>query len=104
AVILVPSDWASSDNLDIYFPSKRWWFYPVFLLASIADLVSSLLKGGWWYVLGMGVMPLVFTAAAIPVCVVGVLSTNIRVYSFMAVVFFLWLVIVGFEIYPSLNS
>ena len=29
---------------------------------------------------------------------------NIRVHSFMAVVFLLWLVIVGFEIYPSLSS
>ena len=104
AVILVPSDWASTDSLDVYFLSKRWWFYPVFLLASIADLVDSFLKGGWHYVLGMGVMPLVFTAASIPVCLVGVLSKNIRVHSFMAVVFLLWLVIVGFEIYPSLNS
>jgi len=49
-------------------------------------------------------MPLVFTAASIPVSLVGVLSKNIRVHSFMAVVFLLWLVIVGFEIYPSLNS
>ena len=104
AVILVPSDWASTDSLDVYFLSKRWWFYPVFLLASIADLVDSFLKGGWQYVLGMGVIPLVFTAASIPVCLVGVLSKNIRVHSFMAVVFLLWLVIVGFEIYPSLSS
>src|SRR6266571_9313676 len=103
AVILVPSDWASTDSLDVYFLSKRWWFYPVFLLASIADLVDSFLKGGWQYVLGMGVMPLAFTAASIPVCLVGVLSKNIRVHSFMAVAFFLWLVIVGFEIYSSLN-
>ncbi len=84
AVILIPRDWGNANNLDDYFLSKRYWFYTVFLMANVADLV--------------------FTAAPVPFFLVGLLSKNIRVHFFMGVVFLLWLVIVGFEIYPSLNS
>jgi hypothetical protein len=103
AVILIPRDWGNTDNLDDYFLSKRWWFYSLFLAANVADFVDSFLKGGWQYLLGMGVMNLVFAAAPVPFFLVGVLSKNIWVHSLMAAVFLIWLVIVGFEIYPSLG-
>lgn len=103
AVILIPRDWGNTDNLNDYFLSKRRWFYSLFLMANVADFVDSFLKGGWQYLLGMGVMNLVFTAAPVPFFLVGILSKNIRVHSLMAVVFLIWLVIVGFEIYPSLG-
>jgi len=46
AVILVPSDWASTDSLNVYFLSKRWWFYETELNSyrqskSVAFLVTS---------------------------------------------------------------
>ena len=103
AVILIPRDWGNANNLDDYFLSKRYWFYTVFLMANVADFVDSFLKGGWQYLLGMGVMTLVFTAAPVPFFPVGVLSKNIRIHSLMAFVFLIWLVITGFEIYPSLG-
>ncbi len=54
AVILIPRDWGNANNLDDYFLSKRYWFYTVFLMANVADLVDSFLKGGWQYVSGNG--------------------------------------------------
>jgi hypothetical protein len=102
-VILIPRDWGNTDNLNDYFLSKRYWFYPVFLLANVADVVDSFLKGGWQYLVGMGVLSWIFTAASVPICLVGILSKKAWVHSLMAAVFLLWLLIAGFEIYPSLS-
>jgi len=103
AVILIPRDWAAIDSLDDYFLSKRRWFYAMFLMASAADLLDSFLKGGWQYVLGTGVMALILSVTPVPVCIVGVWSKNICVHSFMAVLFLILLVIIGFDVFPSLS-
>jgi len=103
AVILIPSDWGTTESLDEYFLSKRRWFYPVYLMAAMADVIDSLLKGGWPYLRGVGFMNLAFSVAAIPVCIVGVRSRSIRVHSFMALVLFIWLVVLCFEISPKLT-
>jgi hypothetical protein len=103
AVILIPRNWETIDNLDDYFLSKRHWFYPMFLVASLADFADSLLKGGWQYVLGMGAMALILAAAPIPVCIIGTFSNRRRVHSFMAVLFLIWLLIIGFDVFPSLS-
>jgi len=103
AVILIPRDWRITDSLDDYFLSKRYWFYPVFLVANVADIADSFLKGGWQYLVGIGVLSWVFTAASVPICLIGVLSNNRLVHSLMAVIFLVWLVIATFEIYPSLG-
>ena len=55
AVLLLPRDWATTDNLDDYFLSKRRWFYPLYLIATFADIVDAWLKGGWPYVQANGV-------------------------------------------------
>ena len=55
AVLLLPREWAAIDNLDDYFLSKRRWFYPLYLIATVADIVDAWLKGGWPYVQANGV-------------------------------------------------
>lgn len=102
AVILIPSDWGTTESLDEYFLSKRRWFYPVYLMATVADVIDSLLKGGWPYLRGIGFVNLAFSAAAIPVCIIGFRSRSIRVHSFMAALLFIWLVVVCFEVSPKL--
>jgi hypothetical protein len=47
AVLLLPRDWATTESLDDYFLSKRQWFYPLYLIATFADIVDAWLKGGW---------------------------------------------------------
>jgi hypothetical protein len=103
AVILIPSDWGPTDSLDDYFLSKRRWFYPVYLIAMLADIVDGLFKGGWPYVVGSGVVVLAFWAAAIPVCLLGVWSKNIRVHSFMAIMLCSWQLIAAFEAFSKLG-
>jgi len=44
-----------------------------------------------------------YWAAAIPVCVVGVRSKNIRIHTFMAIIICVWQLIAVFEVFPKLG-
>ena len=103
AVLLLPRDWATTDSLDDYFLSKRQWFYPLYLIAIFADIVDAWLKGGWPYLQASGVLVFAYWAAAIPVCVVGVRSKNIRIHTFMAIIICVWQLIAVFEVFPKLG-
>jgi hypothetical protein len=58
AALLVPKDWDKVDNLNAYFLSKRRWFYSAYLLGLVIDVMDSYMKGGWTYVIGLGVLGL----------------------------------------------
>ena len=103
AVLLLPRDWATTDSLDDYFLSKRQWFYPLYLIAIFADIVDAWLKGGWPYLQASGVLVFGYWAAAIPVCLVGVRSKNIRIHTFMAIIICVWQLIAVFEVFPKLG-
>lgn len=103
AVILIPREWTRVGDLDEYFLAKRRWFYAIMLLANFADLLDSHLKGGWTYVLETGVLSLGLLAATVPACIIGFRSRNIRVHASMAVIFLVWQVIVGFDVFPQLS-
>ena len=103
AVLLLPRDWAATNSLDDYFLSKRQWFYPLYLIATFADIVDAWLKGGWPYIQASGVLVFGYWAAAIPVCLVGVRSKNIRIHTFMAIIICVWQLIAVFEVFPKLG-
>ena len=79
AIILVPQDWSSVENLDAYFMARRYWFFSVYLLANAADAVDTFLKGGWAHFQNVGLATNILTVATIPVVLVGMVSTNLRV-------------------------
>lgn len=103
AVVLVPRSWDKVDDLDKYLIDRRRPFYTLFLLASLIDVFDSLLKGGWGYVADLGPVTWTNSAAAIPVCVIGVLSRNPVHHTAMAVVSFAWQVLVGLDTLPTLG-
>ena len=103
AVLLLPRDWATTDSLDDYFLSKRQWFYPLYLIATFADIVDAWLKGGWPYIQASGVLVFAYWSAAIPVCVVGFRSKSIRLHTVMAIVICVWQLIAVFEVFPKLG-
>jgi hypothetical protein len=103
AVLLLPRDWAATESLDDYFLSKRRWFYPLYLIATFADIVDAWLKGGWPYIQASGGLVVGYWAAAIPVCLVGVRSKNIRIHTFMAIIICVWQLIAVFEVFPKLG-
>src|SRR4029453_4368801 len=67
AALLIPKDWDKVDNLNAYFLSKRRWFYSVYLLSVMIDVMNSYMKGGGTYIIGQGVLGWGYNVAGIPV-------------------------------------
>jgi hypothetical protein len=103
AALLIPKDWDTVDNLNTYFLSKRRWFYSVFLLGVIIDVMDSYMKGGWTYIIGQGVLGWVYPVVNISIVVIGFRSSRIRTHTIMGIVSIVWLVVFGFEFAPLLH-
>jgi hypothetical protein len=103
AALLIPKDWDKVDNLNAYFLSKRRWFYSVYMLGVIIDVMDSYTKGGWSYITGQGVLGWGYPIVNIPVAIIGFRSRRIRTHTIMAIVSFVWQVIFGFEFSPFLH-
>src|SRR5215471_1003032 len=69
--LLIPKDWDKVDDLNAYFLSKRRWFYSVYLLGVVIDVMDSYTKGGWTYIIGQGVLGWGYPVVNIPVVVIG---------------------------------
>ena len=94
--VLVPRTWDGVTSLKDYFLERRAWFYSILMFATILDFFDSYLKGGFEYVLDTGVINLAFVALTIPVVIVGIITTKIRIHNFMGTLFFGWQVLNGF--------
>src|SRR5262249_28264939 len=103
AAILIPKDWDKVDNLNAYFLLKRRWFYPVYLLGMVIDVMDSYMKGGWPYIIGQGVLGWGYPVAGIAVTVIGFRSRRIRTHTTMGIVFFVWQAVLGFVHSPLLH-
>jgi hypothetical protein len=101
--IIVPRDWNAVDDLDEYFLSRRRWFYSIFLLASLIDLLDSHMKGGWGFVRETGLLGWVQNVAIVPASLLGFRSANRRVHAALAILFLVWQVIVVFDVLPVLK-
>jgi hypothetical protein len=101
--LLIPRDWDKIDDLNQYFLSKRQWFYSVFVLSLLIDLLDSYMKGGMTYIRATGFVTWGFNLAGIPAAIIGFRSTRIRTHTIMAVIFLLWEIIIGFELSPLLH-
>jgi hypothetical protein len=101
--LLVPNDWDKVDDLNAYFLSKRRWFYSVFLLGVVIDVMDSYMKGGWTYIMGQGVLGWAYPGVNILVVAIGIRSRNIRTHTIMGIVSIGWLVVFGFEFAPVLH-
>jgi hypothetical protein len=101
--LLIPKDWDKVDDLNAYFLLKRRWFYSVYLLSVVIDVMDSYMKGGWTYIIGQGVLGWGYSVAGIPVGVLGFRSTRIRTHTIMAIVIFVWQVVAAFNLSPLLH-
>jgi hypothetical protein len=101
--LLIPRHWDKVDDLTEYFLAKRRWFYSVFALNLIIDLMDSYMKGGLVYIKGMGIWTSGWNLMGFLVAVIGFRSTRIRTHSTIAILFFIWTLIIGFNVSPLLG-
>ncbi len=101
--LLIPRDWDKVDDLNEYFLAKRRWFYSVFALSLIIDLIDSYMKGGLVYINATGILTWGWNLAGLLIAVVGFRSTRIRTHSTIAILFFVWTLIIGFNVSPLLG-
>ena len=94
--VLVPRTWDGVTSLKEYFLERRAWFYSLLALVTILDQFDSYLKGGFEYILDTGYINMAFTAATIPVVIIGIRTTKMRIHNIMATIFFGWQVLIGF--------
>ena len=94
--VLVPRTWDGVTSLKEYFLERRAWFYSLLAFVTILDQFDSYLKGGFEYILDIGYINMAFYAATIPVVIIGIRTTKMRIHNIMATIFFGWQVLIGF--------
>jgi len=85
AVILVPRSWDGVESLGDYFVERRAWFYSILLVATGLDVIDTLLKGGWEYMLDLGPWTVALPVLTLLVCVVGFRSRQLRHHSLLGI-------------------
>lgn len=101
--ILIPKQWDKVDDLNEHFLLKRRWFYSVLVLVMLIDIMDSYMKGGWSYINGTGIVNWGMNVAVIPTAIIGWQSTRTRTHAALAMVFFTWLVVIAFDVFPLLH-
>jgi len=101
--LLVPRKWDEVTDLGVYFLSKRKWFYSFLLLGMMFDVADSAMKGGLAYIEANGALTWLQWIAMLPASIVGFHSTNMRLHATLAIVFFVWTAVIGFEVLPLLG-
>ena len=82
AVILVPRTWDGVTDLGDFFLRRRAWFYSVWLLGLLLDILDSWLKGGVDYiVLQTGPWTMLFWLTSIIMSVIGLRARSMRYHA-----------------------
>ena len=102
--VLVPRTWDGVTSLKEYFLERRAWFYSLLAFATILDQFDSYLKGGFEYILDTGYFNMAFAAATVPVVIIGIRTTKMRIHNIMATIFFGWQVLIGFGVIEILAT
>jgi hypothetical protein len=102
--VLVPRTWDGVTSLKEYFLERRVWFYSFLMFVTILDQLDSYLKGGFDYILDTGFINMAFAVVTIPVVIIGIRTTKIRIHNIMATIFFSWQVLIGFGVLENLAA
>ncbi len=64
---------------------------------------ASAMKGGLAYIEANGALTWLQWIAILPASIVGFRSTSLRLHATLAIVFFVWTAVIGFEVLPLLG-
>lgn len=86
AVILVPRDWDGVTDLNDFFLRRQAWFYSIWIVATLLDVLDSWLKGGMDYIVNdIGLWVVTYLLAAIVLAAIGIRARNIRYHAIAGV-------------------
>ena len=94
--VLVPRTWDRVTSLKVYFLERRAWFFSLLAIATILDNIDSYLTGGFKYILDTGFVGMGISVATIPVVIIGIRTTNIRIHNVMAMIMLVWAFTIAF--------
>ncbi|HSM08222.1 MAG TPA: hypothetical protein VLA33_04310 [Gemmatimonadota bacterium] len=86
AVILVPRDWDGVTDLNDFFLRRRAWFYSIWIVAVLLDVLDSWLKGGMDYIVNdVGPWVATYLLAAFVVGAIGIRVRSLRYHAIAGV-------------------
>ncbi len=96
--------WWEFRLLDLLKQWSLWNYFLVICYAVVLFLqVDSYMKGGLVYINATGILTWGWNLAGLLIAVVGFRSTRIRTHSTIAILFFVWTLIIGFNVSPLLG-
>lgn len=104
SVVLVPRSWDGVSSLKDHFIRRRIWFFSLWAVANILDLIDSYLKGGLTYIIeGTGVLAYGMQVLAIPIAVIAVRTSSRKFHDALAVTVMVWVYATAFDMSPTLT-
>ena len=104
AVILVPLSETQIAGFQTFFLERRRWFYGIFLLATALDMGEAFVKGGWDRVVDQGPWIWGLWVLAVPICLIGYRSRQVRHHDVIAITYLLYNVAVSVVDLPTLGT
>ena len=101
--VLIPSRIASFGDYKEFFYSKKHWFFGLFILQLVVDMIDTLIKGGVDRFLSFG--PEYWLSGPLLIILAGVaISTkNEKFHALFAIAVILQQGIIGFRLFPTMG-
>ena len=103
AVILVPRTWDGVTDLGEFFMRRRAWFYSLWIVGGLLDVLDSWLKGGLDYILLETPWVLLYWLASMTLSAIGIRARSLRYHATAGVALLLLDIAVSFVSLPRLG-
>ena len=102
SVLVIPSDFEESVDLEVHFFEVRPWFFTILALVPVAEFFDTFLHGGFERVFGFGAYYVLLLISSLIGGIIGAVTANRRFHGVVAFAFFLamtgWMVVGFWEI------
>lgn len=100
--LLFPRDFSSYGGFEGYFYAKRSWFFGVFILAQLVDVVDALIKGTDYYY-SLGIQYPVAQSSIVALSVTAIYTRNEKFHAIFVLSLLVYMFVSGFSLYDTVN-
>lgn len=86
-VLIIPSDLEKNSDLQAHFFKVRPWFFGISALVPVAELLDTLLHGGFERVFSFGPYFIVLLSVSFVMCIIGAITDNRKFHAVWALIF-----------------